>query len=154
MATYAIKSAFPNDHQELTEISFRSKAFWGYPQEWIALWKEDLTVTPEYISQHKVFKLQDESGKIMGFCGFTEESRELLEITHLWLLPSFTGKGLGTKLLTESIQKAIRPYHRKIEVVADPNAEKFYAKNGFTTLTYVESTPPGRMLPNMIKWLK
>ena len=46
MAEIAIRPARPAEANELTQIAIRSKAHWGYSQELIDIWAEDLRVTP------------------------------------------------------------------------------------------------------------
>ncbi len=33
----------------LTEISFQSKGYWDYPPEYFDIWKDELTITGDYI---------------------------------------------------------------------------------------------------------
>ena len=43
------------DAKQLTKIALQSKAFWGYSDELIANWKDDLTVTLKMIRKCNVF---------------------------------------------------------------------------------------------------
>lgn len=52
-----IKGAIPNDHKILTEITKKSKAYWGYSDEQIEIWSEFLTVSKEYIETKSVYNL-------------------------------------------------------------------------------------------------
>ena len=49
MPPYDIRAADPADAVVLSALAHRAKAFWGYPSEWLALWSEELTLTPEYL---------------------------------------------------------------------------------------------------------
>jgi len=42
----------------LTEISFAAKRHWKYPENDFALWKDELTLTEDYIRQNIVYKAQ------------------------------------------------------------------------------------------------
>ncbi len=39
----------------LTDISFRSENYWNYPQEYLEVWKKELTITEEYIEGNDVY---------------------------------------------------------------------------------------------------
>ena len=130
----------------LNTISVASKKHWGYPEEWIELWKDDLTISEADFTKFKIYKLVLET-KIIGFCAM-QESSDQYEIEHLWLLPSYIGQGFGKLLLEETLQRVVQK-QKEIIVVADPYAEAFYARRGFRTFAQHPSSPSGRMLPVM-----
>ena len=45
-----IRRAAIEDAGELTRVAHESKSHWGYPRRWIELWRDDLTITPEFIT--------------------------------------------------------------------------------------------------------
>lgn len=130
----------------LNDISVKSKKYWGYPQEWIDNWKDDLEVRTEHFSEYLIFKIVVEK-EIAGFCAISE-NEENYDIEHLWILPEFMGKGYGKLLLSTSLKKAATK-NKEIVVTSDPNSESFYNKMGFTTFTKIERYPKGRFLPIM-----
>jgi len=136
------------DIPTLNKISIGSKKHWGYSEELIALWKDDLLITTKYFKKVDIYKLLIKS-KIAGFCAISENA-ENYEVDHLWVLPVFIGKGWGKGLLNTSLQKSVVK-EKSINVVADPNAEGFYASQGFKTYDKIESLPKGRYLPVMRK---
>lgn len=147
MEKITLSPAQPEDAQELSEISMLAKAYWQYPREWLARWKEELTITPEYTEQHHVCTIRG-ADQIVGFCAL-EKHPDFFEVAHLWVRPLFMGKGLGKKLLHHTLA-AMAP-GTEVRVVADPHAEIFYQKQGFVTYDQVESYPSGRFLPLMKK---
>jgi len=44
-----IRKAKKADHLVITRIAFSSKQTWDYPAEYLETWKNELTITPEYI---------------------------------------------------------------------------------------------------------
>lgn len=142
-----IQKAEAKDSSILTEISKSAKAYWDYPEEWLQLWDNDLTITTTQIQEHQVFKLMQE-GEILGFCMIIEEGG-LVEIEHLWIRPKHIGKGLGKHLLTAVLQKVIAKSHTTLSVLADPNVVGFYEKFGLATVKYLPGQPEGRVLPLM-----
>ena len=143
-----IEKALSSDTQILSEIAWRSKSHWNYPKEWMELWRKGLTISAEMIKQNEVFKLTLESGEIVG-CIVLITEEETLWIEHLWILPSQIGHGFGKKLLNTALEQTVNADHKKIKVVSDINAEVFYQKMGFKTVSQYESVPKGRFLPVM-----
>jgi N-acetylglutamate synthase-like GNAT family acetyltransferase len=134
--------------KQLNQISLLSKKHWGYPDDWIRHWTDGLTLSIDDLNTLKVTVLEMDSEPV-GFCAIAEHA-DAYEIEHLWLLPEFIGKGLGRKLLQYVLNQIIL---KKLPVIveADPNAEVFYAKQGFQTFDRKESFPKGRFLPVMRK---
>lgn len=140
--------AIKTDLPILNQISVRSKSHWGYPQDWIENWKEDLKVTEKDL-QEQTITVGELDNRLAGFCAI-QEFPDRYEIMHTWLLPEFMGKGFGKRLLEVALNNAVID-PKPIIVVSDPNAEPFYTKQGFVTFDQVESYPPGRYLPVMRK---
>lgn len=138
--------AVRSDADALSKISIAAKRYWDYPEAWIVAWLPDLLISEAYIRKNKVLKAVI-NREIVGFC-VVEKEKGYYEIAHLWVFPDYIGKGIGKQLLDKSIAKYV-PSGAKLKVVADPNAEAFYEKQGFETTDQVESYPPGRFLPVM-----
>ena len=142
-----IQKAIEEDAPKLTDIALTAKRHWGYPEEWIALWTEGLTISSAYILQNQVFTTVHE-GKIIAFTALIQRE-DAYEIEHLWVLPEYTGLGIGQKLVLhlKSILFTLNTAGLKVIVVSDPNAVGFYQKMGATIVGAYESTPNKRMLP-------
>lgn len=143
-----IEKAQINDHFTLSKITYLGKAFWGYDKQLLDKWKEDLTITPDYIIKNNVFKLISD-GKIIGFYSFLKLENNILKLDFLFILPEYIGSGIGKLLMTDFIDKAKNLNIEKIILDADPNAEKFYKKFGFQTYNKLESSVKNRFLPQM-----
>ncbi len=146
--TMEIRKATLKDISELNRISITSKKHWGYPDEWIENWLDELTLTPEKFVRQNIL-VGELNSEIIGFCSIAEHDKEY-EILHLWLLPQFIGQGYGKKILTRTMDEFVT-CDKPIIVEADPNAEPFYKSLGFETFDKVESLPKGRFLPVMKK---
>lgn len=128
--TPVIRRAQPQDAAALTQIALAAKQSWGYPDEWMAQWRPDLTVTPGYIGSSPVWVAEVE-GAPAGFLGLVHtDGRWHLE--HLWVLPAFHGRGLGRALFAEAVKQARAVGATELRIRADPNAEPFYLKMGAT----------------------
>ena len=71
------RKALPADAKALTDLVFRAKAFWGYPKEWMEAWRDELTVTPDYI-QANLLELAFRDQNLVGFYGL-----EFQQLPHL-----------------------------------------------------------------------
>ncbi|MFK7908863.1 MAG: GNAT family N-acetyltransferase, partial [Chitinophagales bacterium] len=142
-----IQKAIEEDAQRLTGIALSAKRHWGYPEEWIALWTEGLTIGSAYILQNQVFTAICE-GKVIAFTALVERE-DSYEIEHLWVLPKYMGLEIGQKLVLylKNILSTLDLTGMKVIVVSDPNAVGFYQKMGATIVGEYESTPNKRMLP-------
>ena len=140
------RNADINDLESLNTISMTSKAYWGYPESWIEKWTHELTLDEDKLSNQNVLVLENEN-KPIGFASIVEHD-DNYEILHLWVLPTYIGKGFGKSLLKEIIRTFVTA-RKEIIVEADPNAEPFYQSQGFITFDRVESFPKGRFLPVM-----
>ena len=138
------------DFEKLTDICVKSKKHWGYPDYLIDLWKDELTITPRYIRNHNILKIQNEHGKILGFGAIENlNGNGVFEINHLWVLPEYIGKSIG-RLLLEKLEQKVGP-KKTIKVVSDPNAMSFYQNYGYQKVGEVKSKPDGSKLPLMKK---
>ena len=144
-----IEKATQEDHHILTEITKKSKAFWGYSAEQMTIWSDALTISEEYIETHFVYKLIQENQAI-GYYSYYFENEKTIKLDNLFLLPEFIGKGIGNQLMTDFLQRIKEiPTIEKVLLDADPNAEKFYQKFGFTTIGQLETATKNRFLPIM-----
>jgi len=144
-----IRRAKPEEADTLTAIAHAAKRHWGYPDNWIAHWKNDLTITPEFISTNEVF-VAVHDGKIIGCCALVL-SESLSELEHMWILPEFIGTGLGRRLFVHARDRASILNLGELELSADPNAEGFYQHMGAVRIGEVRSEIDGqpRVLPRM-----
>ena len=134
------------DASLLSDIAYRAKQYWGYPDEWMTLWKEDLRVTPHMIHEHAVWKIM--AGESIAGYAIIVKLDTGYEVEHCFVAPEFMGKGYGTTLLKYIF--GLDPYrHQPFTVLSDPHALRFYEKFGFKTIKQIPSKPEGRTLPLM-----
>lgn len=143
-----IRRSEPSEAARLTEIARAAKRHWGYPEEYIRLWADDLTLTPEYVGGNAVYSAVC-GDRVVGVCALTGEG-ETREIDHLWVDPGHIGRGVGRLLFRHAVEKARAEGVLTLEIVADPNAEGFYLKMGARRIGEVPAVPPGRVLPLLV----
>ena len=144
-----IRYARPDEADRLTAIAHSAKRHWGYLENWIEQWRQDLTITPEFIARNEVFVAILE-GEIVGCCALvlTDTTAEL---EHMWIDPKHMGAGVGRALFTHAKQRGQHLQLRALELSADPNAEGFYERMGATRIGKVRADINGqsRVLPRM-----
>lgn len=125
-----IRRAETSEAAALTAIAHEAKRHWGYPEEWIELWKPALTVTPEFIARHEVFVTQVE-GEVAGFYALIQNADGRWDLDHLWIRPRWMGLGLGRKLFGHAAGRLAEIASGAVfGIEADPNAESFYLRMG------------------------
>jgi GNAT superfamily N-acetyltransferase len=124
----AIIRATSNDAEALTEIAHAAKRHWGYPETWIAAWRDTLTMGPEFITTNVAY-MAVENERPVGFYVLTKEP-DGLHLDHLWILPPSMGRGIGRALFEHAAAEVNRLGFRSMKIEADPNAEAFYKRMG------------------------
>jgi GNAT superfamily N-acetyltransferase len=123
-----IVRAKAEDAETLTEIAHAAKRHWGYPETWIAAWRDVLTMRPEFIVEN-ITSCAIEDDRPVGFYVLTTE-RDGMHLDHLWVLPQAMGRGIGRALFAHAVTEAKRAGFPCIKIEADPNAEGFYKRMG------------------------
>ncbi|HEV7745840.1 MAG TPA: GNAT family N-acetyltransferase [Pyrinomonadaceae bacterium] len=123
-----IRRAVNDDADSLTRIAHDAKRHWGYPEHWLAHWQADLTISGDYIAGNPVY-VAESDGELLGFYALIIEN-EKAELDHLWVAPQHIGAGVGKQLFLHAMQHAAGENVSAVEILADPNAEGFYRKQG------------------------
>jgi N-acetylglutamate synthase-like GNAT family acetyltransferase len=143
-----IEKANTNDNIILTEITKKSKAYWGYSKEQILKWNDNLTISKEYIDSNNTFKLSNEN-KIIGYYSYIIYKENYVKLDNLFLLPDCIGKGFGYFLITDFLNRIKNESFEKIILHSEPNAENFYLKFGFRKIGEFETLIKNRFMPIM-----
>jgi GNAT superfamily N-acetyltransferase len=145
-----IVRAKPEDAETLTDIAHAAKRHWGYPENWIAAWRDILTMRPEFIAENTAY-CAVEADRAIGFYVLTTDD-DGLHLDHLWILPHAMGRGIGRSLFGHAAAAASRLGFNLIKIEADPNAEGFYKRMGATRVGTACSEVCGeaRQLPLLV----
>ncbi len=155
--TVTVQRATPKQAARLTQIAHTAKSYWGYPSHWIELWRNQLTITPDFVQNNEVYAAIDADGVVLGFyaLGGAGETRTL---EHLWVQPSSFGAGVGRLLFEHAMARARELGAHAVEIESDPHAEGFQAvsltlpgppdglAHGDTVLAFVGVDPAGPFL--------
>jgi len=143
-----IEKAQNIDAKDLTELTINSKSYWSYSLDQIAQWKDDLTISFEYINQAEVYKLIDEN-QLIGYYSYLELNNKKVKLDNIFLEPDFIGKGYGKVMMSHFIQHVKDKGYERIHLESEPNAENFYQNLGFKVIDWLESSIKNRFLPIM-----
>ena len=123
-----IRKAIPEDAATLTRIAHDAKRHWGYPENWIKHWQDDLTISPEFVAVNLVYVAESES-EVLGFYALIIHG-DKAELDHMWVAPEHIGAGIGKELFIHAMQTAAEQSIDAVEILSDPNAASFYRKMG------------------------
>ena len=143
-----IEKATTKDSEELSNLTFKSKAHWGYSIDQMEKWREDLQVSKDYIQNNEVFLVKDGS-QIIGYYSYFKNSDSTVKLDNIFIDPDHMGRGLGSVLMNDFIARINKLQVTTITLDAEPNAEKFYERFGFRTIDQLKSSIPDRYLPVM-----
>lgn len=136
------------DSEILTEITKKSKAYWGYSDEQIENWSDLLTITKNYIEKNNVYKLLDNDFTV-GYYSYIYLNRKEVKLDNLFVLPNYIGTGLGKLLMNNFLDRIKNTEIEKIILDSEPNAERFYEYFGFKKVGQIETSIKDRYLPIM-----
>jgi len=142
------RSARPDEAPLISDLAVRSKAHWGYGDDFMDAIRDELTYSPQVCASGTMV-VAERSGRLLGFYRLIEgvpESR----LESLFVDPPAIGTGVGQALLERALLAAQALGARTVALEADPNAESFYAKFGAVRIGEIPSASiPGRVLPHM-----
>ncbi len=141
-----IIKAVPENAASLLEITVAAKAYWGYPEDWMAAWAQLLKLPPAYFTTNEVYKAII-GATIAGWYALVRHNDSGL-LDHLWVQPAFMGQGVGRQLFLHAVELARSQGLSRLELEADPHAVGFYERMG-AHVTGEAATDMGRKIPVM-----
>lgn len=148
MVQTQIRRAKPEDAASVSQLAWRAKSGWGYPAEWLDLWRQSLTMTSEYLRAHESL-VGVQGGHVVGVCILESHGGKGF-LQHVWIGPEHQGQGIGRALVERALNMAARAGVATVEVESDPFAEAFYTRLGARRMGEVSAPMPGapeRTLP-------
>jgi N-acetylglutamate synthase-like GNAT family acetyltransferase len=139
-----VRPAKRADHERLRELTFESKAHWGYDHDLVRGWADGL----DFESPQERW-VAEADGAIVAWAGLIPPSSEgIAVLDHLWVAPGAMGHGVGTRLFELAAARARKLGAERLEWGAEPNSVGFYEKVGGLKLRD-EVTEWGRLAPWM-----
>jgi GNAT superfamily N-acetyltransferase len=148
-AKATIRRAQPADAAVLTALALRSKAHWGYPEDFMRACEAELRVTAENIDDPGLaYFVALQGDDVAGFAALEFIGGPIAELEALFVEPALIGRGFGRELIQFAIRVAESRGITRLLIQGDPHAEDFYLAAGARPTGERESgSIPGRMLP-------
>lgn len=144
-----IRRARLDDAKALTELTMRSKAYWGYDDSFLTDARRELEFRPEKFQPDFHVYLLEKGEGVLGFYSLLPKGDEV-ELHDLFVEPSHIGTGYGKRLWEHAMSVAQKLGFRTVTLTADPNAEPFYLRQGAVRVGETSSTiRSDRKLPVM-----
>jgi len=144
-----LRDACPEEADLLSALALRSKAHWGYPDDFIEACREELSYSGEMISDDRyTFCVAQEAGSVCGFYAIEWQDERQCELEALFVEPRMIGRGVGRTLFQHATAVARARGAQRMVVQGDPHARAFYLSTGGSCTGERESASvPGRFLP-------
>ena len=144
-----LRPAAADEVEELSDLALRSKAHWGYDDDFIAACREELTVRAEVVMSHRLTVAVDETtNRIVGFYSLSGTTSDDAELGALFVEPGAIGTGMGRLLFDDALRVAGQEGFERFRIEADPFAAAFYEHVGAILVgTVVSRSIAGRELP-------
>lgn len=135
--------------RELSELAMRSKAYWGYSEDFMSACRDELAVTPEKLANPALrYVIYRDQAGIAGFYALETTNPGTAEVEALFVEPSKIGSGIGGTLMKHAIESARAAGVQTLTIQSDPGAVGFYLAMGAIQVGSRESgSIPGRFLP-------
>lgn len=143
----SIRRARQDECALLTGLALRSKASWGYSDQFMADCVAELTISEADLNSHQFFVLESD-GDVIGFCALQEGHDGAGELIDVFVEPTRLREGHGRRLVEHAKDAARARGWRSLLVEADPNAREFYRSCGGAQIgTVASGSIAGRRLP-------
>jgi N-acetylglutamate synthase-like GNAT family acetyltransferase len=146
-----VRKADISEKDALTDLCMRSKQSNGYDDAFMTACADELRVHDSWFIEDNFWLAESGDGQIVGCIRLSMEKHGGIgELETCFVDPNWQGKQVGRKLFDQLIAKARENELMRLGLDADPSAEPFYARMGFTTVGRTPSgSIAGRTLPRM-----
>ena len=145
--SFILRPARPEESAALTALAVRSKAYWGYDEEFMRASTAELMVTPEHVVAEPTY-VAETNGRLAGFYMLEPLASGDFEVDFLFVEPGLIGRGCGKALFEHAMRTAAAAGARRVVIQSDPNAEAFYLRHGAKRIgARASASISGRELP-------
>ncbi len=150
-ARTVLRKAQPHEHEALSRLAFRSKAFWGYTAAFMQACQAELTVSADSIRQaSRRTVVASANDLLVGFYVLSDLGAPTMELEAMFVEPGCIGSGVGRLLFDDAVRWARSSGAQSIVIQADPHALGFYTSMGAIRTGERESDSlKGRFLPEL-----
>ena len=146
---FLIRAAAAADASVLSALALRSKAHWGYDNDFMMLCRDELSWRAEDIqSENSDVQCWVRGDELLAFYALERIDAHVMELEALFVEPRHIGTGVGRIMIEHAKCRAIAARVTRILIQGDPHAEAFYLAIGALPCGTRESVSvPGRHLP-------
>lgn len=146
-----LRPAAPAEAPELDAIAIAAKRSWGYDDQVMGQWLDDLRCDPTRLDARPA-QVALVSGAMVGYCQVATD-RQPWELWGLWVHPDHMGMGVGHALLLWAMSLAQHAGQQHLSVDSDPHALGFYLRHGAVLVGAVPAPitgDPARTRPQLL----
>lgn len=134
----------------LSALCFRSKAIWGYDNDFMEACRSELSIEPRELQSTSIAVAED-NGKIVGVAQIKVVGGQA-DLVKLFVEPAALRGGVGKALFAWAIDTAVSMGADDLVIEADPDAAPFYRRMGAEDRGFAPSgSIRGRLLPKLVK---
>jgi len=143
-----LRAARPDEADYVSDLAVRSKAHWGYDEDFLAGSRIQLAVRPDEVARRRV-TVAERDGLVVGF--YALEGEPPVGVLDLMFVdPDHLRGGVGRLLFAHAVSTAREVGLTAFTIDSDPFAEAFYlAMGAVRTGEAPSSVRPGRKLPRL-----
>jgi GNAT superfamily N-acetyltransferase len=150
---YLIRTPAAEELPALASLCFRSKAVWGYDNDFMEACRRELSFDPLELRSTSIV-VAEEHGRIVGVAQ-VKVIRKQADLLKLFVEPTALRSGVGKALFVWACGRAASMGADELVIEADPDAGPFYRRMGAEDRGLVPSgSIAGRMLPKLVKDLR
>ena len=138
----------------LGELALRSKAWWGYDDDFIASCRDELLRSPgpmssfDQVSFVAFSEVANEQELVLGFHSIARLSSRAFDLAALFVEPDWIGNGVGRRLIEHAKRTAEVLGADRLRIESDPHSVDFYRAAGAVVIGEAPSASlSGRSLP-------
>lgn len=136
-----LRKALPEEIDSLNQFIRRSKAVWGYSEEFLDEYIRRWGITSESLTKKSIKILEEDNGIMQGIFCLSAGKRKKIALDFFFVNPKYLKTGIGRKMWGLLDEYARAKKWKGFEIISDPNAEKFFQRMGAVTTHTVESLP-------------
>ena len=127
----SIREARLHEAEKISALAMRSKAYWGYSNEFMEACRDELTVNAEnLVTDRLYYVVAEQESKLLGYYAIERLAENEYELEALFVEPDHIGKGIGKSLMDHAKTMVLELGGKTLLIQGDPNAEKFYLAAG------------------------
>jgi GNAT superfamily N-acetyltransferase len=134
---YKIRNAKHGEEIFLSELAIRSKAYWGYTNDFLNTCRLHIKIDHEYIEKWPVVLIEN-NNEILGFYSLKIIKSEP-RLDNLWIEPKYIKQGIGRILFEHACETAKYLGWTHFRLAGEPDAVEFYEKMGAKLIGKIQS---------------